>query len=204
MINFTKTIGLVILIVWSLPNMAQEIIPIEQESSYFNSLSNDEEPQNIYFKDINHMLNKYMGTWTGTYKDKTYEIKIDDVLKTQSDPLWNAIKYDNLIARYRITDASGTVIKNTFNLSDQSPEVLEGLGYDKKKKGIYTLIYIGENTKCGNSGTIYLDINSAHTQLKLHILPDDVLISDEDCPSGYQKPPFPDEDETPMVLTKRK
>ena len=37
-------------------------------------------PENItYFKDINHVLDKYIGTWKGTQDNKNYEFKITKI-----------------------------------------------------------------------------------------------------------------------------
>ena len=54
---------------------AQSILPIEKVIDYRNSKTGI--PQNItQIKDVNGLLNKFIGVWKGTYNNKNYEFYI--------------------------------------------------------------------------------------------------------------------------------
>lgn len=172
-------------------------IPIENYNSFANA--HDGIPDGTYLKDVNHVLDKYLGIWSGSYDGKEYELQI---LKSMKSYL--GTKTDLLLIHYKITDNTGNVIINTLELPDNSIYVIEGLNFVGDNAEIYKADYQSNQSTCGDSGTLYLEItNSSETQMSLYIIPDEAIYSDDECPIGYIKPPFPDEDETPMTLTKQ-
>ncbi|MDA9339700.1 hypothetical protein N9Q68_01880 [Polaribacter sp.] len=73
-----KNLGIVLMVLLTtLSCKAQHIIPVEDVVEYRNSeggLLGDRDY--VYVKDINNLLDKYVGTWKGTYSGKNYEFKV--------------------------------------------------------------------------------------------------------------------------------
>lgn len=181
---------------------AQKIVPIEDFWSFAKTVSKeDKDPTNIYFKDVNHVFDKYVGIWQGNYRGNSYQFEIKKLLGHTYEDV--GLTYDKLLLRYEIKNSSGEIIKNTFGLPDNALEIIEGLKFDKEDNTIYRAYYAGKDAGCGDSGTIFLDINKDEKTMSLYILPSEALINDEKCPNGGIDPPFPDETQTPMVLTKQ-
>ncbi len=175
-------------------------VPIENYWSYMESLSQqdiDFVPKGTYFKDINHVLTKYVGTWTGSYKGKDYLIVINS-----STLYLKRLKMDILAFRYKITNGTGDILVNTLQKLSSSPYVAEGLYFSRNDSHIYCINYIGENSKCGNMGTLLLDIAADGQTMHLYINPSGDLINSADCPNGGVTPPFPTNSKNAMVLTK--
>src|SRR3712207_4180105 len=137
---------------------AQTIIPIESFHAYHKNLKVGD-----YIKDVNGVLNKYVGIWTGTYKNKkfTYDIK-------KGTETYNGHTDDLLYMRYRITDSAGHEIINTLALPDSSLYTIKGLKMDKDGK--YLLFYQGYDSDCGQSGDIALRILSEKDNKKMYFV----------------------------------
>ena len=152
-----------------------QILPIEKKIDYI--IAKNGIPESVtYFKDVNHVLDKFVGTWKGTYDDKKYEFRI---LKVTNKP--GRITEDKLIMRYLITNSNGTVIEDTRTLPDSSPYLIKG---DYIEKDTYFLIYTGKNAKCGQSGTIlinFLKENNNNTKMSLSFIPDEAIIYESSC-----------------------
>lgn len=57
-----------------------QIIPVEE---YRNYLDNEIEiPDGAYIKDVNNLLDKYVGTWIGVQNSKTYEFRISKLTES--------------------------------------------------------------------------------------------------------------------------
>ncbi len=178
----------------------ENVIPVENAWSYITSLPNNLDLKNVYFKDVNHVLERYKGLWTGTYQNKNYVFAVYLTLR-HHDKTWDNVYSDLLLIRYKITDASGKVLVNTMDDTPGSPYILFGLRFTKDHKK-YRVSYIGKNSRCGNEGFIILSM-IADNKINLNILPGyGGLIDLDDCPNGIIKPPFPGQEEAPMVLTK--
>ncbi|WBX77348.1 hypothetical protein PG911_03550 [Tenacibaculum ovolyticum] len=135
-----------------------QIIPVEDFENY-----NQELPNGAYIKDINNLLNKYTGTWKGTYNTKNYEFKI--IKYTRVSEIRN-LKFDKLLMRYEITASNGTVIENTLNLPNTSNFIIRGSYLSNK--GSYVLNYVGFND-CGQNGTIFIRVNGNTMDLFLSV-----------------------------------
>jgi len=178
------------------------IVPIENYWTYKDAHGI---PDGTYFKDVNHVLDKYVGTWEGTYENKSFLFEIDTLLRYSSDPR-PSLKFDEMRLRYDITDLSGNVIVSTLNASNGN--ALMGMTFERfNNHERYEIIYSGpngEDVKCGDSGTFKLQFIPINSKIKLFFYPKNVFVTDEDCPNGFTAPPFPDSNnEAPMVLTKQ-
>ncbi len=189
------TILLLTLLFAALSCNAQIIIPIEEVVNYRDSQTDI--PDNAYVKDVNHLLDKYLGTWIGTGYNKTFEFRITKHTRTS---LSSDFIKDRLLIRYTITDANGNEIENTLSEPDNSYLTITGKILDRD--GTYYLIYLGRENRCGQVGTMYLDINDTNTQLDFGMLPRPDMINTIDCPNGEAKQIFPFGD-IPVYLDKQ-
>jgi hypothetical protein len=163
---------------------AQLVVPVETKESYLNSETGI--PENIaYFKDINQVFNKFVGTWKGSYNGLDYEFIMKKYTKS-----YDGLTQDILIVRYCITktvrtafQTKTTTIIDTRSEPDTSASLLRGSHFQKKKT--YLLDYYGKESRCGQSGTVFIEIiNASNTQMKLFLSPTIDMISQKECPNG--------------------
>ncbi|PTS95531.1 hypothetical protein DBR27_16995 [Flavobacterium sp. HMWF030] len=152
---------------------AQQIIPVEKMIEYRNL--DTEIPNGAYLKDVNGLMNKYIGTWEGTYDKRKYTFIIN---KKKHD--FSGISVDELNVRYLITTFFGDVIEDTRSLPDNSPLVIGG-DYISKSKDYYVLNYCGRNATCGQSGSVFISTTSDNRQMKLFLSPDQGFIDTKKC-----------------------
>ncbi len=155
---------------------AQTIIPVEKHIEYIESET--EIPEGAYLKDVNGLFNKYLGNWTGMYDGKTLLINI--VKDTETS--WG-ITTDRLLIRYKITDSNGNLIYNTLSLPNSSPKVIMGRYFSHSTKS-YMLYYLGEQSACGQEGTVNISIfndpnDGNKEKLSFILSPMGDLLSDE-------------------------
>ncbi len=156
---------------------AQEIIPLEKLIEFRDSQTDIAD--GTYLKDVNGLLNKYLGTWKGTYNNKNYTFI---VTKTKLDVL--GVFVDKLLVRYLITTTTGLVLEDTRTLTDTNLLVIEG-DYLSNDKKYYVLNYFGKNTTCGQSGEVFISTitSSGNKQMKLFLAPYQDLIDRSVCPT---------------------
>lgn len=160
-------------------NAQPSIVPVEKTAEYVDA--DIKIPDDTYLKDVNHLLDKFIGTWKGTYNNRNYTFII-----TQYTDAYNSLLEDLLLMRYLITDQNGTVIEDTRSLDNKDTYVIEGRFFIKNKTNSYLLTYIGKKAKCGQTGQIhistskYVPVNP--TQMKLNFIPEHIMINETDCP----------------------
>jgi hypothetical protein len=169
-----------------------QIIPVENHFNYQNEI-----PDGTYIKDVNNVLDKFTGTWLGTYDNKNYEIEVEEVV--YQSQIRTSLTYDQLYLRYKITDANGTVLLNTLPLPDDSDYVV--MGEYVKPSGSYQLDYGGYEYDCGQSGTIFIKTFNNNTQMKLYLYLGESPYNEIDCPNGFAEQVFPTH--TQIILTKQ-
>jgi len=137
-------------------------------------------PDFTYAKDINNSLNKYVGTWKGTFDGKVYEVKF-----AKKEFQGNDIKDDLLIGRIKITDSNNQIVYNTFNETDDKKTHFKGL-YFQSNLQAYVMYFSGPwATSCINRGTVHLFMNINYpTKMSITYLPQND-ITDGDCPSTF-------------------
>lgn len=138
---------------------AQKIEPLEKKYNYIRTNLNE----SIYFKDINNVLGKFVGTWKGTYGDKKYEFRIVKYISTFKNK-----KEDKLIVRYVITDLNGNIIDNTTSLPDSSTFVAKGRYYVNEG---YYLIHKARGGNCAQGGQMLLYVDESNKNaIKLDVI----------------------------------
>ncbi len=170
-----------------------QIIPVEEHTNY---LDNEIEiPGGTYFKDVNNILDKYIGTWKGNYQGNIFEFRI---VKLKNNFL--GISVDKLHLRYKITDNNGNTILDTTNLPSSNYLVVKGR-YLSKEAGYYVLSYVGEGGNCGQHGDIFISVSSStptSMTASLNVGHDMVYLGD--CPNGIPEQIIPTEQ---FTLTKQ-
>jgi len=141
-----------VLLVFGLTMNAQKIVPLENKYGY-NMIDRNEE---IYFKDSNNILERFVGTWKGTYLDKQYEFRIE-----KNTTSYKTMKYDRLLVRYIITNLNGGIIENTTSLPDLNTYVMKGNYYINNG---YQLSYIANGGNCSQRGVITLYVDDTNLQ----------------------------------------
>lgn len=87
-------------------------------------------------------------------------------------------------------------------------ELPEGLGFGifGDDPNVYDVSYSGggRRAECGDTGWMKLKLSTDKKILKMYVYPDESLVGSNDpkCPDGYQPPPFPDETQSPVLLTR--
>ncbi len=136
----------------------------------------DEIPTGTYLKDVNVLLNKYIGTWKGTYENKNYTFII-----TKYKEEFRGVFSDILIIRYLITSNTGTVLEDTRSLLNENNLVIRGL-YFGANFGYYVLGYIGKDAGCGQSGDLFISTSKDNKQMKLYLATSQDIIDGNKCP----------------------
>lgn len=138
---------------------AQTIMPLE---NFKPNLDNWEGvPDEVtHIKDVNNLLNKFVGTWVGMHNNKNYEFRI---IKVTGELIKTAI--DQLQIFYKVEDSNGNIIENTIplmpdyqnngaDLIDDIPRHMIIRGSYFWDSNIYMLDYYGRYGSCGQKGTI--------------------------------------------------
>lgn len=169
-----KVLLLGFLILTVLSCKAQSIIPIEKKIDYRKAGKGI--PDNItYIKDVNHVLDKYVGTWKQTYDSKTYEFRMAKVTNKMG-----RITEDRLLMRFMVTDSNGTILTNTTALPDDSPYVVKG---DYIIGTAYYLNYVGKVNNCRREGIVIVDsVKDNPNQIQLFLIPSYDMTSTDACP----------------------
>ncbi|RBW57579.1 hypothetical protein DS884_11030 [Tenacibaculum sp. E3R01] len=183
---------IVLILITTISCKAQQVIPVENQIDYKDK--EIEFPEGVYIKDVNNVLDKYIGVWKGTYNFKNYEFKVSKVTKQSNI---STLKLDKLLIRYKITAANGLVLENTLNFPDYDIRIIEGRYL--AKSGGYVLSYV-ENTDCGHGGDLYMSVyNSTNTKAVISLTSDGEYNFDK-CPNGQTPPLLPTKD---MQITKQ-
>lgn len=170
------------------------IVPLESYQNYKTD-DNLQFQKGMYFKDVNNLLVPYVGSWLGSYDNKTIEMQIS-ILENVVGP---NIALDKLQIKYRITDNNGQDIVNTLNYFDEFRFHIYGK-YFGKNNNYYLLRYIGYEVDCNQSGLGLLNLINSNT-LKFYIAPHSDIIG-AGCPDGNIHI-LPIEKESAVTLTKQ-
>ena len=192
-----KKIFFSLIVVINISCKAQNILPIERMINYIEDEDKGLLDDGIsYVKDVNGILNKFVGTWKGSYQNKNYEFKISKNTKQEV-----SIKKDRLIIRYKITDSRSGIrlaIANTLNLPTEDGYIITG-DY-LARNGSYVLDYFGLKGECGQNGTMFINVKDTTPNLMdlfLHVKGE---IYHPECTTGYAAQVMPIEG---ITLTKQ-
>jgi len=181
-------------------NASQQIIAVEELPNHWSPRTGL--PDNTYFKDVNNILDSFVGVWIGTFiaddssLPVTLELHIEEY--TTQSTLKN-ISYDRLRIRHKIF--SGVfVLEDTTTLPDDDPFV-SYYGSFTNTLGRYRSLYNRVGPECG-SGDLLLTINNdEETEILFNYSPGKSEIDWEVlCPDGVGAQRMPND---PVILTKQ-
>lgn len=177
-----KTVILGFILFFAIACKAQQttsytIVPVEKVIEYMDA--NTKIPDNTYLKDVNHLLDKYVGTWKGTYNNINYTFIITKITTDYAN-VHLKLQEDRLLMNYIITDASGKTIANSTVAAPNNDPSISGY-YFSNTTHSYFLSYVGKNANCGQKGILDMSVKIP-TRMKLNYYQDNVIINDTDCP----------------------
>jgi len=189
----TQTLYYLILILTTLSCKAQ-ILPVESYSNYINSENGI--PEHItHIKDVNNLLNKFVGRWIGAFDNKSFELII--TINTEN---FDGLLIDRLKVIHKITNSNGVILEDTIGSHDSSIGIF---GYYLNESGSYVLIYTGNEAVCGQFGDLFISVgyNNSNNNMRLGLSPGRDIIT-ADCPNGTAIQIFP-ADGQGMTLVKQ-
>ncbi|WP_370895284.1 DUF6705 family protein [Chryseobacterium gossypii] len=135
-------------------------------------------PAASYVKDVNNLLNKYVGTWQGTLNGKSYEFNF-----VKKENFGEYLKADRLIGRLKITDSNGVIEFDNFSKPDESTRFW-GDNFQKDLKA-YMMYFSGGKLGCIDYGYAYLRIKpDTPDNMSIFFFPDHDIAT-QDC-SNFQ------------------
>ncbi|MDF2934238.1 MAG: hypothetical protein K0R36_3569 [Chryseobacterium sp.] len=137
-------------------------------------------PENYnYVKDINNLLNKYVGTWKGNLNGKVYEFNF-----IKKENVGDDIKDDRLIGRFKVINSIGTVLYNTLNETNDNETFFLGRNFQPDLEA-YMVYFVG-NSACVEYGDVYLRIYpSTPNQMTVYFHPDNDISVEGSCPPNF-------------------
>lgn len=152
----------------------QQIIPLETKGFPI---------EGTYYKDLNNDLEPYIGTWKGTFDNKTFTISFSKYKDYNS--MGNYYK-DRLIGRYKMLDANGNLLYSTYSLADTDIKV-SSLGFVNSTTKDKLRFYFSDLCR---GGQIVLNFeNPQKTQMHYIYYTEQELITDETGCSPYNEMP---------------
>ncbi|AYN01919.1 DUF6705 family protein [Chryseobacterium sp. 3008163] len=155
------------------------------------------EDQCYYMKDTNNELAGYVGTWVGTWNNKTIYI----TFKKMTNQYYAFRKYyeDILIGKFKVVNSDGSILFNNIGLTDDNAKI-NGGGFQKLYPNKYSMLY-NDKDVCNTSGRIMIHFTDASkTQIEWQFSYNSMMIS-TDC--QYHATGIPDVLPKGVVLTKQ-
>lgn len=189
-----KNIFLLLLLTISCRSYTQQtIVPIRTYTDI---------PENAgyYVKDTNDELQAFVGTWRGTWNNKTLLITFSKIINKYD----TSFKYnrDYIVGKFKTLDSTGNILFDNTSLSDNDAKI-EGIGFQNITDN-YIMSYT-DNDLCGLGGTVYITFANANkTQVNISFQQRSQVIDSRCYFHGWQaadRPkPLPKSD---IILTKQ-
>lgn len=152
------------------------IIPCQQKIIPLRTFTDIPYDDCYYMKDTDNELQDFVGTWTGTWDNKTLIVNFKKVInKYDINRKYNR---DLIIGKYKVVDNSGTILFDNTMDSDINAKIEGGkfakigakAGPEIDIGGKYSMRYY-DKTLCNLNGSIYLnftDNNKTQIQWSFH------------------------------------
>lgn len=128
-----------------------------------------------YFKDLDKILDPYVGTWKYTYKDRQITlvlIKEERVLEQQYN---NKMYYtDRLLGRYEIKDNTGRILETTLKSDFKNINLMITGGVIEPETSKFMMYFTG--AKCGLGNGIIRLSKLSNNQLSWTYFPQYILV----------------------------
>ncbi|AYN01920.1 DUF6705 family protein [Chryseobacterium sp. 3008163] len=150
-----------------------------------------------YMKDTNNELPDYVGTWTGSWNNKTIYITFKKMEKQYYE--FGEYYEDKLIGKFKVVNSDGSILFDNTGIPDDKAK-LRGGGFYKLAPNDYSITYTDRDV-CNISGRIIIHFTDvSKTQLKWQFSYNSMMIS-TDC--QYHATGIPDVLPKGVVLTKQ-
>jgi hypothetical protein len=154
------------------------------------------EDQCYYMKDTSNELPDYVGTWAGTWNNKTIYITFKKT--NRYNPFFKYNK-DILIGKFKVVNSSGSILFDNTNITDDKAKLLGG-NFARDENNLYGLTYTDRDV-CNISGKIHIHFtDTSKTQIDWQFSYNSMMIS-TDC--QYHATGIPDVLPKGVVLTKQ-
>jgi len=151
-----------------------------------------------HIKDTKNELDKFVGTWKGSFMGNSYEFRIEKQLKYNDGYFF----LDKLFIRSLIKDINGTTLLNTIT-TPLEDLYFKGRKFTSKNYDNYLLMYI-EDMKCNLQGDVYFTIFENNTKIKVELFIPFNIVSKEECPDINKHSLLPQKRQNEfMILTKQ-
>lgn len=149
----------IVILLFSLHLQAQNIIPLEQQLNYTPSQNG----KNYYYKDVNGVLNKFLGNWRYQVGTEVVDISI---FKDENESYGRYHK-DDIYVQFKYTK-NGVILINTLNNSGYNHLIFDG--HFKKSENINQIhiLYIEPGQTEGNRQWLDIEYIESTTGPKLH------------------------------------
>lgn len=151
---------LLILIIFANSLFAQQIIPVENKSSHRLSAiqEGNKEPNNVYYKDVNNVLNKYVNEWIFDNGEDYVKIKIDfleNVRYNENLRSFSLTQFNDLLSiRYQYI-RNGIEVYNNLEAGDYQ---MLSSSVDIFNKVSFTYVEPPLNDSCEKVSVAYLNL----------------------------------------------
>ncbi|HIC8757912.1 DUF6705 family protein [Elizabethkingia anophelis] len=155
---------------------SQTTISLEQAAAY-QKVDTIGIPESVqYVKDTNNKLAPFVGIWKGTdNRGRSYEIRL---IKKENYGKWD-LKWDKLLGRIQIKDASNNILYSSLNNVDGNT-FLNGENF---QHNTYVMYFVG-NAACNDFGNVFIEIpKSTPNKMTLFYAPDSDILNPAKCPN---------------------
>ncbi|WP_139166276.1 DUF6705 family protein [Chryseobacterium soldanellicola] len=156
---------------------AQQIYPL---NTYYENA-----PNYAYMKDLDNYLSPYVGTYKATYQENeiTLFITKEDMYLKDYGPGDRKFYRDVLHVKYIVKKiTTGAILQENLNPANPRRNKIISIGTNTLDNNSIALTYSGTNCRVGSGRITLKKINN--TQISWSYYPNDMLLSDGDCPGN--------------------
>ncbi|WP_230032418.1 DUF6705 family protein [Chryseobacterium sp. Bi04] len=144
----------------SYPKAQEQIIPLETKGG---------RTAGAYYKDLDNELSPFVGTWKGTFQDKTFIITFYKI------KYYNSLSdyfQDSIIGKYKLLDSNGSELYSTYNLADNKAKILS-IGFKNYK----TKLWFSFTDKCIEGDILIHFTNVEKNQIYWKYITDQTIVT---------------------------
>ncbi|MEA1849074.1 DUF6705 family protein [Chryseobacterium sp. MHB01] len=137
--------------------------------------------ENMYYKDLDHELDPFVGTWQGTFQGKTFVINFTKIKYHFTISNYYS---DMIVGRYKLLDGNGNELYSTYNLSPTRSKVKSISFIDYKTK-----LYLIFTDKCIEGDILIHFTNYEKTQLYWKYITNQTIVTDDSQCAPFNEMP---------------
>ncbi|UPQ77538.1 DUF6705 family protein [Chryseobacterium nepalense] len=156
----------------SYPMAQEQILPLETKGA---------SAEGAYYKDLDHELDPFLGTWQGIFQGKTFIITFSKIKRFNS--LGNYYK-DTVIGKYKMLDSGGNELYSTYNLAGNKTKISSIAFMDYKTK-----LWLSFTDKCIEGDILIHFTNYEKTQLYWKYITNQTIVTDDSQCAPFNEMP---------------